>query len=322
MMPMPIPIPNTKHEADGSPHRRRLRRRPLLLALLVALAVALTAVISAQGATAPARWIVFAATPPGPPVNQLYRVQPSGAGLRQITSATLPSTAPAFSPDGKRIAFVRGSVGIFTMNPDGTGLRRLTSNIRDSYPAWSPDGKQLAFVRPVDKQWRVHVMSASGTGLRQLPKGPPSGRPNWTTGGLLIPTGGDLARIDAKTGRVEKYYEADIDPIWGLNSVVVSPDRSTITFVGQRSADPGDTDCGEGPCQRFSLYIENVLTTKTPRVLAPDVGPATFSPDGKSLAFAARGGLVIWSLASGGSKLIQTGTAYISVGSPPAWQPR
>ena len=62
------------------------------------------------------------------------------------------------------------------MNLDGTGVRRLTDNGRDSFPAWSPDGKQIAFIRPSANGWGVYVMSASGSGRAAAPPGA-SGRP-------------------------------------------------------------------------------------------------------------------------------------------------
>ena len=120
------------------------------------------------------------------------------------------------------------------MNVDGSGLRALTTNGRDSFPAWSPDGKQIAFIRPTASGWRLHVMSASGAGERQLRQAPPAGRPSWTNRGLLIPTNGDLAKIDPRSGHVQKLFGALIDASVGMNATAVSPDLSTITFVGAR----------------------------------------------------------------------------------------
>ena len=128
-------------------------------------------------------------------------------------------------------------------------------------------------------------MTSAGAAERRLPKAPPSGRPTWTAGGLLIPSGGDLLKVDPTTGHVQKYYGAEIDAIWGLNSVALSPGRSMITFVGARNAEPGDKECGEGPCPRFALYKENILKTKKPQRVVKDAGPATFSPNGTRLAF-------------------------------------
>jgi hypothetical protein len=164
-------------------------------------------------------------------------------------------------------------------------------------------------------------MSSSGAAERRLPQAPPSGRPSWTPAGLLIPSGGDLLKVDPTTGHVQKYYNAEIDAIWGLNSVTLSPSRSTIAFVGARNPDPGDKECGEGPCQRFALFKENILTkTKRPQRVTNDTGPAAFSPNGTQLAFVAHGGLVLWSLAGGTSMTLPTGTATPTVSAPPAWR--
>jgi Tol biopolymer transport system component len=288
---------------------------------LVVLAVGLTLV--ATGAAAPAQWIVFSGTSPQSSVTQLFRIQTSGEGLQQITTGYLPAIAPAFSPNGKRIVFARTGSGLFLASPDGTGLKRLTSNGRDSFPTFSPDGTRVAFIRPVKAAWGVYVMPANGGPQRPLPKAPTAGRPNWTkVGGLLIPSGGDLLRIDPNTGKVLKYYGAQIDIVWGLNTVAVAPDTSSLTFVGSRGVDPGDKECGEAACQRFGLFLESLRTHAKPRKLIDDGGPAAFSPNGKTLAFVSKNGLALQPLAGGTSTLVATGTAFPGVAAPPAWQPR
>src|SRR5581483_58789 len=234
----------------------------------------------------------------------------------------LPSEAPAFSPNGKRIAFTRLGAGIFSMNVNGTGLRRLTTNGRDSSPAWSPDGKKIVFLRPTVNAWTVYVMAASGAGERRLRQAPPAGRPSWTGRGLVIPTEGDLAKIDPRSGRVEKLFGARIDASGGLDTTSVSPDLSTLTYVGPRPPVPGDKGCGEGvPCAVFGLYIQNLRAHKAPRILARDTGPATFSPDGMRLAYVASNHrIVLRVIANGKSTSFATGKITPTTTSPPAWQ--
>ena len=69
---------------------------------------------------------------------------------------------PAWSPDGKRIAFTSnrdGNYEIYVMNADGTGLRNLTRHpAQDNYAAWSPDGKRIAFISNRDGGHDVYVM--------------------------------------------------------------------------------------------------------------------------------------------------------------------
>ncbi|HEY1480243.1 MAG TPA: hypothetical protein VGF46_09445 [Gaiellales bacterium] len=319
-----------RHKRGGRELKRRAAPRwsgiaigPRALFVLVALAaLALTTASAASGASKP-QWILFTASPPGVSAAQIFRVEPSGKGLKQLTKGQYASDAPAFSPNGKRIAFSRLGSGIFSMNIDGSGLRALTTNGRDSYPAWSPDGKQIAFIRPLASGWKVHVMSASGAGQRQLPQAPPSGRPSWTTHGLLIPTNGDLAQVDPRSGHVQKLFGAIIDASIGMDTTDISPDLSTVTFEGSRRLDPGDHGCGEGvPCPTFALFIQNLRTHKPPRILVLNGGPASFSPDGKRLAFVAKNRIVLRVLAKGTSTSIKTGKNALATASPPVWQPR
>jgi Tol biopolymer transport system component len=298
-----------------------------LTVIVVVVGVALAAVAAASGqpqrTSGQPQWIVFTADPPSVGVEQIFRIQPSGKGLKQLTRGQYPAQAPVFSPNGKRLAFARLGGGIFSMNLDGTGLRRLTGNGRDSFPAWSPDGRQIAFLRPTVKGWRVFVMSASGAGERRLPMAPPAGRPSWTGRGLVIPTQGDLARIDPRSGRVQKLFGALIDATTGMDGATVSPDLSTTTFVGSRKPDPGDKECGDNMgCPRFALYIQDLRKHKAPRILARDAGPAGFSQDGKSVAFVAKNRIVLWRLENGKSTKVATGKVSPTASSPPAWQPR
>jgi Tol biopolymer transport system component len=299
-----------------------------LTAIVLALGAALAGVSTASGhaarSSAESKWIVFTAESRGSRVDQIFRIQPSGKGLKQLTRGnTYPSQAPAFSPNGKKIAFTRLGVGIFTMNPDGRGLRQLTANGRDSFPAWSPDGKKIAFLRPEATGWKVYVMSASGAGERRLPQAPASaGRPSWTSHGLLVPTMGDLARIDPKTGRLQKLFGALIDASTGVDATSVSPDLSAVTFVGPRKPDTGDKECGENiACARYALYIQDLAKHKAPRILLKDAGPASFSADGKSAAFVAKNRIVLWTVKNGKSTSIKTGNVNPATSSPPVFQP-
>lgn len=72
-----------------------------------------------------------------------------GNNEKILLSRTGDNVHSAFSPDGKRLAFVANSDGnpeIYLMNADGSNLLRITRNpAADSNPAFSPDGKTLIF---------------------------------------------------------------------------------------------------------------------------------------------------------------------------------
>jgi serine/threonine protein kinase len=97
--------------------------------------------------------IAFASKRTG--IMQIWIIGSDGKGLRQITSARDGACQPAWSPDGRRLAFVspcsakreiyEGS-SIYLINEDGSNLTPLPASPEGEFdPSWSPDGKKLAF---------------------------------------------------------------------------------------------------------------------------------------------------------------------------------
>ncbi len=97
-----------------------------------------------------------------------------GSGQRLLMRRVTPRSTPAWSPDGRMIAFDDGAGAVYVANADGSFRRRLVS--RDTIvssngssagggaPAWSPDGQKIAFVSGS----KVFVMNADGSEYRSL----------------------------------------------------------------------------------------------------------------------------------------------------------
>ena len=284
------------------------------------LAIALKLAVSAPAA-ADVPWVVFSAHPDGTALQQLFRVQSNGDGLQQISKGASPATDPAFSPDGKRIVFVRLGKGIFSIGLDGTNEKRLTKNGRDSYPVWSPSGKQIAFLRPYKKQWTLFVMTSSGAKEHRLPLAPAGGRPAWTTNGkaILVPTAADVSRVDPRTGRITGRVDLQAE-LQSSTAAAVAPDGRSIAYIGRRPL-TGPADCGESPCPMFALYLAST-SRKKPLKIANGTGPATWLPDGKTVIYVTGGKLILTALPGGKSTSISMDEHLLAGDAPPAWQPR
>ncbi len=90
---------------------------------------------------------------------------------RQLTDNGIAST-PAWSADGKRIAFIstdKGNTRLWTMHADGSNKQRITERAQhDTRPAWSPDGSQLAYVLKDGGKWHIRVIDLESKGERYV----------------------------------------------------------------------------------------------------------------------------------------------------------
>lgn len=139
--------------------------------------------------------LAYVVRPRGQP-GDVWVMNADGSGATNVTGGTnaLSQYSPAWSPDGTRLAFAEGDAGssnLWTMRPDGSDRRRLTSGTEwwDDDPSWAPTGDRLVFQRdgPGTLGFDLWTVQATGQGaapLISLPDGQVV--PAWSPDGALI----------------------------------------------------------------------------------------------------------------------------------------
>ena len=189
-------------------------------------------------------------------------------GQRTWNGDPANDSAPAWSPDGSRLAFMsdrdmRASADIYTMNAaDGSDVQRITRDLANWAPQYAPDGRSLAVQINQDV---ALIDFATGT-IRRLTHAPNDGmNPTWS------PDGRRIAFVTTRSGQAEIFVmNADgteqrplaampnvnlVDPRW-------SPAGERVVYVALPSANRDQP----GASNTQGIHTVEVATGKTSRV--------------------------------------------------------
>ena len=181
----------------------------------------------------------------------LFSMAADGSDIQRLAPADHGDVGlpPRWSPDGQRLAFVRGvgsaEQAVYTVGADGSNLRQISAAA--SLPSWSPDGTRLALALPDGEEVALYTIAADGSDPRRL-----------TT----------IEGWQSQGWNRESYAE-DPSVAW-IETVAWSPDGSKILYT-----------CGWASVCVVDLDGNPVGTS--PENLGEPHGPA-WSPDGSRIA--------------------------------------
>jgi Tol biopolymer transport system component len=141
---------------------------------------------------------------PGSGGQQLLAIGLDGRRGKELTQGESLNCWPAFSPNGKQIAFGSsrgGDFDLYLMDADGSNVSRIVASPgRDMRPAWSPDGRRLAFTSARDGNPEIYVINVDGSGLVRLTE-----NPEQDDFAAWHPDGRRLAFMSERAGKFDLY---------------------------------------------------------------------------------------------------------------------
>jgi WD40 repeat protein len=238
-----------------------------------------------------------------------------GSGQTRLTFDPAEDTQPAWSPDGRRIAFFHAN-DVFVMNADGSGQVNLTNGggtVVNAEPDFSPDGQRIAFQSNRNGNFDIFVMNADGGNVTQLTTTFGNDfQPAWS------PNGQRIVFRSTRDGNSEIY--------------VMNQDGSGQTNLTLNPLNDQEPDFSSDGTQivftRSDPQQEVMLMSATGGTVAPltSLGRnfnAAFSPDGKKITFVSDrdGSFEIYSMNAADGTAQTRLTNVVALDNTPAWQP-
>ena len=214
-----------------------------------------------------------------------------GANVRPITQNQSINISPAWTPDGKGIAFtsyLKRNPDLYLIDLDGKTLQRFSYNTGlNASPSWAPDGKEIALMMGMDGKSEIALIDANGRNPKKLTQSHGNeASPSWS------PDGKWIAFVSDRSGSPQIY--------------VMGRDGSNVrrlTFEGNYNTNPAWSPKGDriafcaragGRFEIFVIRPDGAGLQKLTSNSGHNEKPS-WTPDGRYIAFS--------STRTGGSKI-------------------
>ncbi len=220
-----------------------------------------------------------------------------GEGGQVAVNSAEPIISPAWSPDGRELAYVsfENQKAVVYAQELATGKRRVIANFRgsNSAPAWSIDGKDLAVTLSRDKGSQLYLIGRNGDNVRRLTTSQAI-----DTEPVFAPDGRGIYFVSDRGGGPQIYRTL----LTGAGNV----DR--VTFVGNYNISPAISP--DGRTMAYISRLANAAFRLHTLDLTSNAQPValTDTSDDESPSFAPNGRLIIYASRAQGRDVLMTTT--------------